>query len=691
MTDADHHQSLAALFDAATLSTLEAAFDTLIPATTEATQPSAGGWLGGVQQLLAEHIPGFMDWAIEPLKAAAAALLSQDPAFATLPANERSAVVTAVEATAQGQPLVEHLVTIAYQGYYGGTREVAGWGVVGFTDVPPAATALDEDPLTGIPASALREHYDVVVIGGGAGGGVAANELAQAGYSVLIVERARPFRDRDLRGNHLQGKRADLYSSVVGPGPGHPRVLENADGSTELLPGEGTGNNYGLVAMALGGGTRVWQGMAWRFYDEDFAMASIYGVPPGSTLADWPFGYDELEPYYSRVEWELGVSGDATSAMSRRTRRSRDYPMPALPDDDARRAYSRAATALGWEASPIPFSINSVARDGRAACVRCAQCIGHACPVNAKNGTHTTFIPRALATGRCDLLMSAQATFIEHDGRGTATAVRVVVETVDGPVERTIRADRVVVSAGAIETPRLLLVSGLGNDWVGRNHQSHGFAVAHALAGTSPKELIGPGHSVASVDWVHRDRLAWGGGVLFDLPNDYPVMKAEFRRRFGFAAWGAEHKAWMRDSPPTAGAMSMVQEIPHELTRVSADPAVKDRYGMPVARVRGEPHPATMAAAEFMAARAAEWTEAVGGRDVRSFAAAGGARGAEHSAGTARLGSDPAHSATDERGQVWGTSNVFVADASLHPTNGGFNPGLTAMANAMRVADLMTR
>jgi choline dehydrogenase-like flavoprotein len=128
------------------------------------------------------------------------------------------------------------------------------------------------------------------------------------------------------------------------------------------------------------------------------------------------------------------------------------------------------------------------------------------------------------------------------------------------------------------------------------------------------------------------------------------------------------------------------QEIPHYGSRVSIDPLVRDRYGMPVARLRGEAHPATAKAADFMHDRCVDWVNELGGRHPLTDSYPGGSRGAEHSAGTARIGESPATSACDPRGRLHGTSNVYVADASLHPTNGGFNPGLTAAANALRVA-----
>ena len=508
--------------------------------------------------------------------------------------------------------------------------------------------------------------------------------LAAAGARVLLVERARAHTDAELRGDHLHGKRAAVYRPAAGPGAGHPRVLEDGAGGARVVDAETDPWGWGLNAMAIGGGTRLWQGAAWRFMPEDFAMASGYGVPEESSLADWPIGYDDLAPCYERVEWEIGVCGPSEGPTAARPPRRRPYPMPALPSDACREAFGAAADRLGWSWGPLPYAINSVPRAGRGACALCPQCVGHPSPVDAKNGTHNTVIPRAVASGNCDVLAGAQVLAIEHRA-GRARAVRLVA----GGVERTVRCGILVVSAGAIETPRLLLASGLGNAAVGTNLHNHSFALLYGNAADPINPFTGPGHSVATLDFLHRDGAAWGGGVLFDAPALLPLVAAQVAPRLGHPAWGTGHKAWMRTRLPyVVGAMGIGQEIPSAHARVTLDPRVSDRHGMPVARLRGAVHPATLAVRDFMRARLETWLAEVGVRDLvdlyarRPVPAAG-----EHSAGTCRMGEDPAASACDRDGRLHGTANVHVADASLLPTNGGVNPCLTTMANAWRVAE----
>ncbi|MGO2606168.1 MAG: FAD-binding protein, partial [Brachybacterium tyrofermentans] len=155
----------------------------------------------------------------------------------------------------------------------------------------------------------ITEQYDAIVIGSGAGGGMAAQTLAQSGRRVLVVERGDLPRRSDLLTDHLRTPRSGsgLFPHS-GPGPdAEVREVMLGDGPwRDVGAGAGLWSNN---AMTIGGGTRMYGAQAWRFGPKDLAMASTYGVPEGSSLADWPLTYDELEPYYTRVEQMLGVSG----------------------------------------------------------------------------------------------------------------------------------------------------------------------------------------------------------------------------------------------------------------------------------------------------------------------------------------------------------------------------------------------
>ncbi|HTU01887.1 MAG TPA: GMC family oxidoreductase, partial [Candidatus Sulfotelmatobacter sp.] len=318
---------------------------------------------------------------------------------------------------------------------------------------------------------------DAVVVGAGAAGGVVAQELSRAGLSVVLMERGRLQKFPETGHDELFSQRVTVLGNAFGPDDLHyVRLVKLGDDRNfhRVLPSEG---DYGNVAACVGGGTQSYGAMAWRFAEQDFRMRSTYGAPGGSSLEDWPFSYQDLEPFYERAEHEIGVSGKAGANPFEAPRKS-PYPMPPLPYNKEATVLAPAARQLGWHPFPIPMAINSVPYDGRPACVACPHCVGFACEVNAKGSTSVTVIPRALKTGRCELRTECVVKEVLTDSRGSATGVAYFKDRqlIEQP------AKLVVVSASATESPRLLLNSksklhprGLGNnyDWVGRNLQGH--------------------------------------------------------------------------------------------------------------------------------------------------------------------------------------------------------------------------
>jgi choline dehydrogenase-like flavoprotein len=421
-------------------------------------------------------------------------------------------------------------------------------------------------------------------------------------------------------------------------------------------------------------------------------MASKYGVPAGSSLADWPISYETLEPFYERAEWEIGAAGDGETIQSEIPRK-RSYPLPPVPPSPQTVALQTAAQQLGWRTSPVPLLINTRSYAGRQACIECKYCVGFACPTDAKNGTQNTVIPRALATGNCDLKTSAVAEKIETDNRGIVRGVSYFV----GSRHETARSKIVVVSAGAIETARLLLNSrsslypaGLGNEYdqVGRNLQGHLYPRAYGISSARVFNGIGPGVTIATIQFNHDNPGIIGGGMLADdfikPPIDfwYDSLPPDLPR------WGIENKRFMRENyTRVMHVRGPVQDIPNPEGRVTIDNTVRDKWGIPVARLSGTTHPATVVAAEFMRERGEEWLRASGCETVWSTQPGLILSGRQHQAGTCRMGNDPRSSVTDEWGRVHTHDNLFVVDGSLHVTNGGFNPVLTIMALAYRSAE----
>ena len=529
--------------------------------------------------------------------------------------------------------------------------------------------------------------YEAIVVGSGAGGGVAAAVLAEAGKSVLLLERGRDLSFKDVGRDHLRNQRLAIYGHNAGPDlEGNPRT--NEDGQV-LRPHElGYSNN----AACIGSGTRVYAGQAWRFMPQDFRMASEYGVPEGSSLADWPISYEEMVPYYEKVEWEIGICGDHR-VMTHLPAYDKPYPMPALPLPHKSSVYKGGLDALGWQSLRVPRLINSVPYNGRPGCINCQQCVGFACPVDAKNGSHNTTIPRALRSGNCTVRTEVMAEKLAVSDGGRIIGVCLV----DQAGQRSmVSADVVVLSCGAVESARLLLNSatdqeptGIGNggDQVGRHLQGHFYPGAVGLFPEAMFDGLGPGCSIATCEFNHGNDGIIGGGFLGDEDIVTPIT---LWKRFyppDAPRWGIEGKRYMRDNFRRINDVTgPTQEIPSPDARVSINPGLKDRHGIPVVHLSGTTHPETVRTARFMHERAKEWLRASGAIKVWGRRPELRLGGGQHQAGTCRMGDDPASSVVDARCRVHSHDNLFVADGSPHVTNAGFNPVETIMALAWRTA-----
>jgi len=361
------------------------------------------------------------------------------------------------------------------------------------------------------------KHVNAVIVGAGAGGGVVAKELAAGGLSVVLLERGKWYSAADCRKDDLRNQRTTVLGNAFGPDEDrNPRVLVDGEQERIVLPSEGS---YSNNAACVGGGTFSYGAMAWRFMGQDFLMRSTYGVVEGSTLDDWPISYQDLEPYYEKAEWEMGVSGDDTQNPFKAPRR-KPLPMPPLAPNREYEILGPAAKRLGLHPFDIPMLRNTVPYNGRRSCMRCRWCVGFACEVDARTGTHNSVIPAAVATGNCEVRSKCVAREILLDDRARATGVAYFDENARLQ-EQT--ADLVIVSGGAVESARLLLNTrhklfpeGLGNrhGWVGRNLQSHSYVTAAGLFDFETYDDLGPGASIALCDYNHGNPGIVGGAVL---------------------------------------------------------------------------------------------------------------------------------------------------------------------------------
>lgn len=538
-----------------------------------------------------------------------------------------------------------------------------------------------------------RDAVDFVVVGSGAAGGIMAKELAGAGHSVVLLEQGPHLRAGDFR--HDEWGYDHNMELTWGARQGHPQTFRK----TERDRAEERDVVCGY-AHNVGGSSAHFSGNFWRFRPIDFMEAGVRGPIAGTTFADWPIRYEDLEPYYTKVDWEVGVSGLQGSWDPPR---SRGYPCPPMPVKSPGVLLERAARARGLTAYPAPVAILSRPHNGRPACIHCGFCNGYGCEVNAKSSTMAAMIPQALATGNCELRVGCTAARVNVDAEGRASEV--VYWEADG-AERAQRARAVVLCANGAETPRLLLLSessrfpdGLANSsgMVGRNLMFNGHS---RVVGLFERPVNGhksiPTTRVVHDHYVLDPALGFYGGGGIDARHPSRGLPMAFALSSGFMldgpAWGAEYKRNLaHEFTHTAAFDGHTTSLPVESNSVSLDPEVRDRWGRPAIRCTYMDHPDDLATMRWFLDRSTELMEAAGAVKMAGGYAERGQEGGVHLLGTCRMGDDPASSVIDRHHRAHDVPNLFLCDGSSLVTSGRGQPTMTIMALAFRAAEHISR
>jgi len=531
------------------------------------------------------------------------------------------------------------------------------------------------------------DRVDFVVVGSGAAGGVIARELAQAGFSVVLFEQGPRLSPADFEHDELK------YWFLGG-------ITNDADKSPQTFRHDPT-EKAELVAVkpplwygrVVGGGSLHYTANYWRFHEIDFIERSVLGTIPGTGFDDWPITYAELEPYYTKVEWEIGVSGLAWVSPFDPPR-TKPYPMPPLPVKSSGVLFERGARKLGLHPFPAPMVINSQPYRGRPACVHCGFCHGFACEVTAKASTLTTVIPEAEATGRCEVRPESYVMRIESDQRGRSTGVAYFDRQ---RRERFQKSRAVVLCANGAETPRLLLMSanarfpdGLANSsgLVGKylmfNYSSRALGVfEHPLNEYKSVQVTRILHDFYNSD---PKRGHYGGGGLDARIGPQPMFWADRTAHDQSPSWGSAYKARLKEFPRSMQVACHGTSLPVESNNVTLDPEVKDAWGMPAIRVTYKDHPDDLANARFLQDRGAEILQAAGAQQVAKAPVAEH-QSSMHLLGTCRMGSDPAKSVVDKYHRSHDIPNLFICDGSSLVTSGRGQPTMTIQALAFRAGE----
>jgi choline dehydrogenase-like flavoprotein len=530
------------------------------------------------------------------------------------------------------------------------------------------------------------ETVDFAVVGSGASGGVIARQLAQAGLSVVVLEQGPRLSPADF--NHDELKQWYL-GGITNDAVRNPQTFRVDSSKKAELQKVKPALWYG---RAVGGASLHYTANYWRFHEIDFIERSVLGAIPGTGFADWPITYADLEPYYTIVDWEIGVSGLA-GVSPFDPPRSKPYPMPPLPVKASGVLLERGARKLGWHPVPAPMAINSQPYRGRPACVHCGFCHGFACEVVAKASTLTTVIPEAEATGHCEVRPDSYVARIETNKQGRTTGVAYFDRNRQ---ERFQKARAVVVCANGAETPRLLLMSSSAQFPQGLAN-SNGLVGKYLMFNYSSRALGLFEHELNEYKSVQVTRIVhdfydsdpkrghYGGGGLDARIGPQPTTWA-IRTATEGPSWGSAYKDRLKEFPRSMQIACHGTSLPIESNNVTLDPDVKDAWGLPAIRVTYKDHPDDLANARFLQDRGAEILEAAGALRVTK-APVTEQNFSMHLLGTCRMGNDPAASVVDKHHRSHDIPNLFICDGSSLVTSGRGQPTMTIQALAFRAGE----
>jgi choline dehydrogenase-like flavoprotein len=466
--------------------------------------------------------------------------------------------------------------------------------------------------ITDQPKYKTSDEVDFVIVGSGAAGGVLAEELSTNGFRIVVLEQGPYLKESDLVHDEAKVLQRDLLTNRPELQPNTFRKTPDQRAKPQRVIAYG---------RCVGGSSVHFTANYWRFHEIDFVERCKLGPIAGTGLADWPITYADLEPYFAKVEWEIGVSGLADSSPFDPPR-SKPYPMPPLPVKSSGVLFERGARKLGYHPFPAPMAILSRPRAGRSACVNCGFCWGFGCEVGAKSSTLASVIPLAQRTGRCEIRPNSYVHRIETDATG-----RVVGALYFDQLRKTHlqKAKAVILAANGAETPRLLLLSankqfpnGLANSsgLVGNYLMFNSNARVEGVFEHPLNDYKGFAVSRTVHDFYELDLQKvgfYGGGALdarFDLTPYFFAMSGlppETPR------WGTHFKsALAHNFTRTMGIHCTGTSLPLESNSFSLDPDLKDAWGLPALRMTYKDHPDDLKLVNWLSARALEILDAAG-------------------------------------------------------------------------------
>ncbi len=555
------------------------------------------------------------------------------------------------------------------------------------------------------------KDFDVCIIGSGAGGGPVALTLAEAGYSVVVLEKGPWFTQDDFYKDELACCRRSVYTPNLRD---EQHVIEEPAGDESgsawsATPTSESGWDF-WNGNCVGGSSNFMSGFFHRLKPVDFHQLSEFGAIDGANRVDWPISYQDLAPYYDKVEKVVGVSGKF-QAHKNIEPRSGDFPYPPTAEHAVSSWIDKACDELGYHSLRVPRAILSKPEGDRRSCEYSGYCGSYGCSSGAKGSSRAALLNRAVATGSCEIRPHSKVTRLISDAKGKISKVE-YIDVNNNDEKKTLDARIYVVACQAIETSRLLLAStgpafpdGLANNngQVGKNllfsaggSGSGDFNYADLSAEKLAQlKQVGPFVNRALDDWYTIDdsklaKQSLKGGIvefLFAHPN--PTGKANDQKWDGDKLlWGKPFKRELEKWFTTDRSLKFEvfnDWLPTDNCFVSLDNNVKDRWGSPVAKVRIGYHQHDLEIAQYLTDRGEQVLKQMGA--VRVNSSVSGSPPANLVAGGCRFGEDAKTSVLDVDCRAHEVENLFITDGSFMPTGGSVPYTWTIYANAFRVAD----
>ncbi|MCP4984666.1 MAG: GMC family oxidoreductase [Colwellia sp.] len=560
--------------------------------------------------------------------------------------------------------------------------------------------------------------YDICIIGSGAGASPIAHQLSKAGAKVLVLEKGPWLTEKEFFKDELTISIHDAYNPKL---TDEQHVIEEEyldENDKPFWQGEKTSDSgwSWWNGNVVGGSSNFMSGYFHRLKPIDFRLKSEFGAIKGANIADWPISYDELEPYYAKVEREVGVSGRVVKHPHQEPR-STDFPYPPVAELPMSSWIDKAADKIGYHAIPVPRAILSKPAMGRRSCEYSGYCSSYGCASGAKGSGRAALLNHAVATGNCTIKANAKVYKIASDKNGEITGVHYYDKL---GRKKSVTAKIYVVACQAVETSRLLLASkgekfpqGLTNNngQVGKNLLFSGGGTGQGdfnyadLSEQKVRELkqVGPFINRALQDWYQIDDKSFTGanakghakgGTIDFLFHQNPIARArgtqwgEDESGNEQLLWGEALKQSLKNEFTTYKTLRFEvfnDWLPTDDCFVSLDEEVTDQWGDPVAKVRIGYHDHDLEVGEYLSQKAEKLLEALGAKNI--YSSVSGSPSTNLMAGGCRFGNDPKTSVLNKNCQAHEVDNLYVTDGSFMPTGGSVPYTFTIYANAFRVAD----